>query len=399
MQRQSLGKPNSIYDVVVVGARIAGGATAMLLARAGLRVALIDRTRLGADTLSTHAFLRPGIFQLHRWGLLDAVRASGAPPVRRTTFTYQDDVIPVDIEPSYGVDALYAPRRTVIDPILVEAASEAGADVRFGLTVSELLRDARDRPIGVAGFGVDGRPFSIQARFVVGADGLRSTVARLVDAPLECVGKHASAAAYGYWTDTDVHDYEWVFRANAAAGAIPTNGGRVCVFVSCPPDRIGRGAEFIESRLESHAPGLARRIRAGKAPASVDTRVFRGQPGFLRRAWGPGWALVGDAGYFKDPLSAHGMTDAVRDAELFARALLAIHAGADETEALGTYHATRNALGVPMLELIDKIASQQWTDSQIQSLLRRLGTFMHEELAMLSELAARDASERRLHAA
>ncbi|HKH52656.1 MAG TPA: NAD(P)/FAD-dependent oxidoreductase [Mycobacterium sp.] len=387
MQRKSIIDPDPTFDVVVVGARVAGAATAMLLARRGLRVALIDRSRLGVDTLSTHALMRAGVLQLHRWGLLDDVRAAGTPPVHRTTFTYQDDVVPVDIEPSDGVDALYAPRRTVLDPVLVNAAFDAGVDVRFGHSVSGLLRGPRDRPGGVTGTARDGRPFSIRARFVVGADGLRSTIARLVDAPIDYAGQYASAIAYGYWSGTDVEDYEWVFRANAAAGAVPTNGDEVCVFVSTTPARIGRGGtQFIESTLRATAPQLAERLRAGTAPATAATRTFRGYPGFLRRAWGEGWALVGDAGYFKDPLSAHGMTDALRDAELLARALASIHSGADEAEALSMYHSTRNALSVPMLELIDQIASHQWTDTQIKSLLMRLSKVMQQEVALLREL-------------
>ena len=193
----------------------------MLLARRGVRVALVDRSRFGADTTSTHALMRAGVLQLHRWGLLDRVRAAGTPPVHRATFSYQDAVVPITIKPSNGVDALYAPRRTVLDPILVNAASEAGADVRFGVTVTGLTRGRGGRPDGVTGTGADGRPFTIHARFVVGADGFRSTIARLVEAPVEHIGRHASAITYGYWTGADVDGYEWIFRPDAAAGADP----------------------------------------------------------------------------------------------------------------------------------------------------------------------------------
>src|SRR5947209_11174012 len=182
------------FDVVVVGARIAGAATAMLLARRGARVALVDRSQVGADTTSTHALMRAGVLQLHRWGLLDRVRAAGTPPVHRVTFRYQDAVVPITIKPSNdGVDALYAPRRTVLDPILVNAASEAGVDVRFGVAVTGLTRGRGGRPDGVTGRGADGRPFTIHAAFLVGADGVRSTHLRLVHAPVEHIGHHASA--------------------------------------------------------------------------------------------------------------------------------------------------------------------------------------------------------------
>src|SRR5438874_670467 len=260
------------FDVVVVGARIAGAATAMLLARRGARVALVDRSQVGADTTSTHALMRAGVLQLHRWGLLDRVRAAGTPPVHRTTFHYQDAVVPITIKPSNGVDALYAPRRTVIDPILVNAAIEAGVDVRFGVTVTGLTRGRGGRPDSVTGTDADGRQFTIPARSVVGADGFRSTIARLVQAPVEHVGQHASAITYGYWTGAHVDGYEWIFRPDAAAGAIPTNDGQVCVFASATPERIGRGGrEIIEPIAGSSATELADRLSAAHAPASTHT--------------------------------------------------------------------------------------------------------------------------------
>ena len=379
------------FDVVVVGARVAGAATAMLLARRGVRVALIDRSLFGADTTSTHALMRAGVLQLHRWGLLDRVRAAGTPPVHRVTFTYEDAVVPITIKPSNGVDALYAPRRTVIDPILATAAGEAGADVRFGVSVTGLTRGVDGRPDGVTGIGADGRPFSIHSRFVVGADGMRSTIASLVDAPLEHVGRYASAITYGYWTGAEVDGYEWIYRPDAIAGAVPTNGGQVCVFASATPERIGRGGtDVIESIVRSSAPDLAERLRSAEPPTR--TRTFRGHPGFLRKPWGDGWALVGDAGYFKDPLSTHGMTDALRDAELVARALTAVFEGADETDALAEYQVTRDALSMPLFEVIDTIASHNWTNAEIGDLLRRLSSSMTDEVELLARLDGQDLS-------
>jgi 2-polyprenyl-6-methoxyphenol hydroxylase-like FAD-dependent oxidoreductase len=379
------------FDVVIVGARLAGAAAAMLLARRGVRVALVDRSRFGADTTSTHALMRAGVLQLHRWGLPDRVRAAGTPPVHRTTFTYQDGVVPITIKPSNGVDALYAPRRTVIDPILVNAAADAGADVRFGFSVTGLIRGRGGRPNGVTGTIADGRPFTIRARFVVGADGIGSTIARLVEAPVEHRGQHASAVTYGYWTGAEVEGYEWVFLPDAAAGAIPTNGDQVCVFASATAERIGRGGTgVIESIVRASAPDLAERLRAAQAPAS--TRTFRGRPGFMRRPWGKGWALVGDAGYLKDPLSAHGMTDALRDAELIARALAAFLEGGDETDVLAGYQATRDALSLPLFEVIDTIAAHRWSNAEIGDLLRRLSASMTDEVELLAALDGQDLS-------
>src|ERR1043165_8823794 len=137
------------YDAVIVGARAAGAATAHLLARSGLRVLLVDRGRYGTDTLSTHALMRGGVLLLNRWGVLDRVIEAGTPPIRRTRFDYGDDEATVDIRPSGGVEALFAPRRTVLDRLLVDAAAAAGAEVCFGVTVSGLLRDDAGRVVGV----------------------------------------------------------------------------------------------------------------------------------------------------------------------------------------------------------------------------------------------------------
>src|SRR4051794_5142282 len=177
--------PSTSHDVVVVGARAAGAATAMLLARDGLDVAVIDRGRYGADTLSTHALMRAAVIQLRRWGVLDRAAASGAPAARRTTFTYADDELRVTVKPAHGIDALYAPRRTVLDPILVDAASAAGAEIAYGTTVTGLEHDDTGRVVGVSTRDAAGRLQTRRAKWVVGADGIRSAVARAVDPPVD----------------------------------------------------------------------------------------------------------------------------------------------------------------------------------------------------------------------
>src|SRR3954449_6688406 len=163
------------YDAIVVGGRSAGAATAMLLARGGMRVLVVEATRPGADTFSTHALMRGGVLQLHRWGLLDAVVAAGTPAIRHTEFHYGDDVETVDVTPGAGVAALRAPRRTVLDPILAAAARNAGADVRHGVRVDDLLH-AGPRVVGVTG-RAGHRSVRATADLVVGADGIRSRVA------------------------------------------------------------------------------------------------------------------------------------------------------------------------------------------------------------------------------
>ena len=376
------------YDVVVVGARPAGAATAMLLARAGLRVLVVDRSRYGADTLSTHALLRGGVLQLHRWGLLDRLVEAGTPAVRRTTFRYDDEEVVIAIKPSHGVDALYAPRRTILDPLLVDAAAEAGAEVRYGVTVVGLRSDRRGRVAGIDGRDDAGRPLAVDAALVVGADGLHSTVARHVGAPPLRTGRGASAVVYGYWADVTTDGYEWIFRPDACAGVIPTNDGLACVFAGATPARIGRGGRAVlEAVLAQASPAAAVRVRAGTAPSGV--RTFKGHPGLVRQAWGPGWALVGDAGYWKDPLGAHGLTGALRDAELLARAIIST-ATTDEPEpvALARYQTTRDHLSRSMFDAMDVIAGQRWSEHEIGALLRRISAATADEVDAIAALDA-----------
>jgi len=375
------------YDVVVVGARAAGAATAHLLARHGLSVLLLDRSRYGSDTLSTHALMRGGVLQLQRWGLLERVVAAGTPPVRRVTFRYAGEVVPIAIKPSYGVDTLYAPRRTVLDPILVDAASNAGADVRFGVAVTDVVRDRQGVVTGVVGRTREGGAFRADARIVVGADGIRSTIADRVGAAVQRIGTGASATTYGYWPGLGVDGYEWDYRPNAASGVIPTNDDQACVFASAVPSRIGRGGlDTLLSIVATSDPELTERLAAEPPPPM---RAFTGLPGYVRRSWGSGWVLVGDAGYYKDPLSAHGLTGALRDAELLARAITAtLLAGADDCDALADYQATRDALSTTLFDITDAIAGHRWSGDQIGDLLLQLNAAMSKELDTLAELPA-----------
>jgi 2-polyprenyl-6-methoxyphenol hydroxylase-like FAD-dependent oxidoreductase len=374
------------HDVIVVGARASGAATAMLLARAGLDVLVLDRSRYGADTLSTHALLRVAVMQLHRWGLLDGIVAAGTPPVRRTTFTYADDEIAVDMKPEHGIDALYAPRRTVLDPILVDAARTAGARVEFGPAVVGVTRDARGRVDGVVVQDGRGGTTTRRARWVVGADGVHSAVARAVEAPTERRGTGRVAFIYGYWAGLEPDGFHWIFRPHAFAGLIPTNDGLTCVFTGSDPDRVGRGGRrTLEEILRAASPAVAAQVAQGTPPDGL--RSFAGIPGYSRTPWGPGWALVGDAGYWKDPISAHGLTDALRDAELLARAIVAAATGTmSESAAFRAYHQLRNEVSHALFDVTDRIASGQWTEAETPGLFRQLSLSMADEIAMVAAL-------------
>jgi flavin-dependent dehydrogenase len=311
--------------------------------------------------------------------------------VRRTTFRYGDENVVISIKPSHGVDALYAPRRTLLDPLLVRAAVAAGVEVHHRTRVTDLIW-RRGRVIGVRATTAEGRHIELGAALVIGADGIRSTIAQRVGAPLSRVGEHAAAATYGYWSDLATDGYEWIFRPNACSGVIPTNEGKTCVFASASAERIGKGGvALIGDVIAEGAPELAERLRTATPPRS--THTWRGHRGYIRRSYGPGWALVGDAGYFKDPISAHGLTDALRDAELLARAVIdGLGDDSSLSDALAHYQATRDRISIPLFDIVDRIASQRWDGLQIGQLLRQLSSAMADEIETLAALEPDPAS-------
>lgn len=374
------------YDVIVVGARVAGASTAMLLARGGLDVLLVERAARGADTLSTLALMRGGALQLVRWGLLDAIAATGTPKIQTTTFHYDGVPLEIHIKPRDGVDALYAPRRTVLDPLLSDAAVAAGADVVWQTRVTDLVRDRRGRVTGVVLQDATLSQRTASASLVIGADGVMSTIARATQARIYRSGPHASAVIFTLVPGLALSGYHWHFVKDAAAGVIPTNNGDVLVFGSVTRDRFLRELRFdlptgLHHILNEVAPSLATQVRALGTHGPI--RGFAGHAGFFRQSWGPGWALVGDAGYFKDPLTAHGITDALRDAELLARA---VQSGTET--ALDEYQVIRDTLSLPLFEITDEIASYAWSMSRLQSLHTKMSEEMTREARYLRDLTS-----------
>ncbi len=367
------------YDVVVVGARAAGAATAMLLARRGLRVLAVDRQAYGSDTLSTHALMRGAVVRLARWGLLDRIWDDGTPVIEHTDFTYGDETFSIPIRPEPGVPGLAAPRRTSLDPILVDGARVSGAEVLHRTSVRSLITDdARnpDRVTGVALTLADGREVTVSADLVIGADGRQSFVARSVGAPVIREARFSSAVTIGYYEDLDVdhHRFRWLFRRNGGGGVIPTTGGQVCIFTGMEPGFFKRsGRDDVAATHNRNIAALDPDLGVAVAAATSFGRLrsFPGAPGFFRRSHGPGWALVGDAGYFKDPYGAHGITDAFRDAERLTDAVL--------TGDLAGYEAERDELSMPMFTVLDRIASYEWDLNELQGLHRSLSEIMKAE--------------------
>ena len=375
------------YDAVIVGARCAGASTAFLLARAGAKVLLIDRQAYGSDTVSTHALMRTGVAQLQRWGLLPELMAEGTPAVRHTTFHYGANAVSVSIKPEHGVDYLCAPRRTVLDRVLVDAASRAGADVRHGVLLSDLVMDG-NRVVGARLKDANGNTAVVRSDIVIGADGKRSTVAKHVNAEPYIKGTSASGCVFGYFENLRDDGTHWFFGKGVSAGVIPTNHGQHCIFVGVPHDRFAatfRG-NMDRAYLEiaaANEPQLRDDIMSARLVGRL--RGFAGTPGYFRQSYGEGWALVGDAGYFKDPATAHGITDALRDAELLARAILF-----GRSQALADYQNTRDALSRPLFDVTDAIASFQWRFDEIKALHAQLSASMQAEGDHVAKLSIPD---------
>jgi flavin-dependent dehydrogenase len=335
------------HDVVVVGARAAGAATALLLARLGHDVVVVDRATFPSDTLSTHQVARPGVVQLQRWGLLQPVLDSGAPPIREVTFSAGGETITREIKERSGVDILVAPRRYLLDTIVADAAANAGAQLRFGITAEGVCLDDTGRAIGVYGHDDTGAPIEIHARFVVGADGLSSRVARSVGAEMVERRGDTGGVTYAYFGGVPWGGIELYAAERALAGVFPTHHGEACVWVTAPSvdaraarRRARTRTQALIAQIARAAPELAARLAGGEQASPVSGMLH--MPNQIRQAYGRGWALVGDAGYHRDAVTGHGLSDAYRDAELLAVALHHVLTDrAAEGEALSAYAAER----------------------------------------------------------
>lgn len=339
----------SRHDVVVVGARCAGAAVARLLAGRGHDVVVLDRCDLPSDTLSTHGIARGGVVQLARWGLLDGVLASGAPAIRTVTFGMGGQETTRAVKDRAGVDLMVAPRRTVLDAILARAAVAAGAAVVTSTTVTDVVRDPRGRVVGVRARRRDGRDLTFLGHHVVAADGLRSTMAPRLGAVSRRTFTSDVSTYYAYVDQVPWRGYEFHVAPGALAGVFPTHDGQACVWLSRPTrllDGVRRGgarrAEVLVDAIAEVAPALGSRLRSGRIVSGA--RGIVAPPSYVRDAFGPGWALVGDAGYHRDPITGHGITDAFRDAELLAEALdTALRSPARASAALAGYQDARDS--------------------------------------------------------
>ena len=380
-------------DVVVVGARCAGAATAMLLADAGHDVLVLDRASFPSDTVSTHVIARTGMVQLDRWGLLGALHRSGAPRITTVEIDTGDDVVVRTVKDRHGVDHLLAPRRIVLDGILQDAAGRSGARIEAGVSVDGVLRDAGGRVVGLHAHDASG-DIRVHARHVIGADGLGSRVARAVGAPLTLERATSGAALYAYfaggWSGIEYHVGD-----HALAGVFPTHGGEACVWI-CTPEEVARRHQrgghrdaVLAGLLAELTPRFAARVRGAEQTTPV--RGMLRMPNHLRRAAGPGWSLVGDAGYHRDAITGFGISDAFRDAELLSAAVdEVLHDPRAETDALTAYGLTRDRMARPILDITCELATFPGAERFVE-LQRQLAVAIDDQAA---QLAARPSPAR-----
>jgi 2-polyprenyl-6-methoxyphenol hydroxylase-like FAD-dependent oxidoreductase len=357
------------YDAIVVGARCAGAPTAMLLARKGYRVLVVDRASFPSDTLSTHVIHAPGVAALARWGLLEAVQGTGCPPIDTYSFDFGPFAISGSQQRCDGISTAYAPRRTVLDKILVDAADHAGAEVREQFTVDDVIVED-DVVVGIRGRGQGGGSVEERARVVIGADGRNSRVAKVVrphqyhDKPM------LQWSHYSYWSGLPLHGFETYIRPDRGFAAVATNDDLTMLVVGWPFAESPAYKSDVEAnylRTLDLVPEFAARVRAARRVE----RFFGGSvPNFFRMPYGPGWALVGDAGYNKDPITAQGICDAFHDAEACSVALDEVFRGIRSfDEVMAAFHAARDARVLPMYEFTTEMATLEAPPVEMQQLL------------------------------
>ena len=347
-----------MYDAIIVGARCAGAATALLLTRKGHRVLLVDKAAFPSDTISGHFILNPGVKCLKAWGLLDKVLASNCPPITKWATNLGDFTLRAEIPLEEGIPSSIAPRRIILDQVLIDAAVEAGVEFRERFSVTELMTE-KDQVIGIRGRTDKRQMVTEQGRIVIGADGKHSNIAQMVKAPIYQERPSLCCWYMTYWSGFPIEGNETHWRHHRMITTFPTNNGLVLTAVGWPHNEFHRFRSNLEANyLQTFElfPSLHEKI----AYAKREDRFYgmADLPNFFRKPFGPGWALVGDAGHHKDPLGAYGISDAFRDAELLAEAVDKGLSGQQDLEAaLSEYEQRRNARAMPDYEVNCRLAA------------------------------------------
>lgn len=377
-----------MYDAIIVGARCAGSPTAMLLARSGFKVLLVDRAAFPSDTISTHILWPHGAETMKRWGLLNRLALTGVPPIcRRMRFDVGPFALVGTIPDANDGEGGFCPRRSVLDKLLLDAAVEAGVEVRQNFTVDELIFE-NDAVAGIRGRSGTGAHTSERARIVVGADGVHSFVARAVHAAEYDTRPVAACAYYSYFSGVEQEDIELYVREHCAFGGSPTHDDLHLVMVNWPTAQFPVVRDDIEGWV-SHAlgmsPDFAARVRAGRREEKWYGTA--GVPGYFRKPYGKGWALVGDAGYNRDPITAQGISDAFIDASSLSAAIAAgLSEPATADAALAAFETARNERVRPMYEFTSHLAELEPAPPPMQGLFSALRSNQDATNAFLSAI-------------
>jgi 2-polyprenyl-6-methoxyphenol hydroxylase-like FAD-dependent oxidoreductase len=379
-----------MYDAIVVGARCGGSPTAMLLARHGLKVLLVDKATFPSDVISTHIVWPHGAEVLGRWGLLAKLADTGVPPIcRRMTFDVGPFALHGTIPDANDGMGGFCPRRRVLDSLLVQAAAESGVEVREGFTVDDLLAHA-DVVEGIRGHGQGAQPVEERARIVIGADGVHSFVARAVRALEYDRQPTAACGYYSYFSGIEQDDLELYVRDHHAFGGAPTNDGLHLVMVNWPANDFATVRADVDAcvwRALASAPDFAARVRDGRRQETWYGTA--GVPGYLRKPYGPGWALVGDASYNRDPITAQGISDAFIDAEMLEEEAVVPWLSDRGTfaELFAAHEAARNQRVRSMYEFTTQLAALEPPPPEMQALFGALRGNQDATNAFLSAIS------------
>jgi 2-polyprenyl-6-methoxyphenol hydroxylase-like FAD-dependent oxidoreductase len=313
------------HDAVIVGARCAGSTLALALAKEGLDVLVVDRDKLGSDTLSTHAFFPNTIARFEDLGVLERMNAEHAlRPMHHHVW-----ILGRELEGTFteigGWDRSLSPRRVVLDRAIAEAAMDAGAQIRFGTKVR-----------GLIGGGTEGDPVrgvelddgtTVEADRVFGADGRASSVAGMLHLPKRDQRESDMSMVLGYWRGIGpVERMTIAAREDRGFNRIPCEDDIDLLVALGPPDFTRGGAEDRERRYHETIRGFpeevfdASKLDGAEMISDVIVAPETMLRGFFKQAAGPGWALVGDAGHFKHPATAQGISDAIEQALYVAEA-------------------------------------------------------------------------------
>ena len=347
-----------MYDAIIVGARCGGSPTAMLLARKGYKVLLLDKSSFPSDIMSTHYMQAPGVARMGRWGILDQLRATTAPPITKIKITFGEMSFSPPIPEGEAPPEAWCPRRIVLDKILVDAAVAAGAELREGFSVRELMFDG-DQVVGVRGGG-NGATVEERAKIVIGADGLHSLVAKSVQAPEYNTIPSLTYGYYAYWSGVPCEGAELYF-ADAGLLMFTTNDGCVCAGVGGSIDGFHEFRKDVEGNYERH-------MRAAGEPGRGSSPVSGS-----RATWAPPTSRTTSASrtvragrssamreFHRDFITGLGITDAFRDAELLANAIDDGFSGRKPLdEALAGYEQERNDIATPLYEFTTSLARMQ----------------------------------------